>query len=611
MKTPLLPQRDPYPRNRELELATRRERYRFDYAYPAGVAVAAELPTEAEFSMCMAASVAKIQMQATQNAMESDLLRPRSTASRTLTFSLDQLKSIIQPGLLAQVIGTQLQTITNETRSDSPRAVTDYNALYATIARPAVADVFEQDWVFAWQRIAGANPMVLRRLGTPDVSGITLDDALFQRIAEHQYGPRYRDQRVHVAPMLETGRFYVADYEFLTRGKADAGSWLGVTKHLFSPVAVFAYFPPIAHFPARLMPVLIRLGQNATDRVVTPLDGNAWMRAKTAVQVADLIWHEARAHLGLTHLVMEAVAISSERSLASCHPLKLLLAPHYDFTLAINDFAKHHLISPGGQVDQYMATTIASFIGASGTALADFDLEAMLPEREIASRNVADSAALPIYPYRDDVLPVWRAIRRFVDAYVRLYYVDDLAVQADTELQDFRRELASHDGGRLPRIPEMQSREQLITMMAFFIFTASAQHSAVNYPQWPFMGYVPNMPAAAYADVLPPMHIEGGETLEESLRIPSLRDPALVAMLPSYSQSIGQLSLLYLLSGIRHNHLGEFAPGHFTDLRVLSVLRRFKDELSGIEGDTKARDVRRPMTYPYLLPSNIARSVHI
>lgn len=602
---PELPQNAANPRQRELELAKHRELYRFDYAYPPGVGVCAELPPEAQFSACMALEVARIQMEMDTNALKSGLSRPKRGRSTRFSASLERFSSIVSPGSLSRVLGAQLSALADETRSDRPVTLVDYDHLYATVERPAIADCFQEDWVFAWQRIAGANPMVLARADKARAASLGIDDATYRAVTEYHYGPGVTGAPATLADAASAGLVYVADFAFLAKADAKAGSWLGLTKYLDVPVATFVYYPPMGRFPARLMPLAIRLGQSEGSKLVAPTHGNAWLRAKTAVQVSDIIWHESRAHLGHTHLVMEAVAVSCERTMASCHPLKILLAPHYEFTMAINDFAKHHLVCPGGQVERYMATAIASFIGCAGTALADFDLLAMLPEKELESRDVRDPNGIAVYPYRDDAIPVFRAIRKFVEEYVGLYYPDDLTVLGDKELQAFRVELGAQDGGRLPRIPTIETRARLVDVMAFFLFTASAQHSAVNYTQWPFMGYVPNMPAAMYAE--PSTHY----ILDPDQRLPATWDPLFLAMLPSYSQSMGQIGLLYLLSGIRYNHLGRFCPFYFGDLRVLPVVRRFNEELARVESDAKARDVNRPMSYPYLFPSNIARSVHI
>ena len=175
------------------------------------------------------------------------------------------------------------------------------------------------------------------------------------------------------------------------------------------------------------------------------------------------------------------------------------------------------------------------------------------------------------------------------------------AVADDVELLAWTNELGAQDGARLGGITPPSTPAELTQLLTFFIFTASAQHSALNYAQWPFMGYVPSMPAAAYRSI---------PDQAKSRRVDDF-DREYFEMLPTYSQAAGQINLLYLLSGIRYNHLGDYLPCHFHDLRVVPVLRRFKERLEKVETDSRGRDQSRPMTYPYLFPSNVAQSIHI
>jgi arachidonate 15-lipoxygenase len=45
----------------------------------------------------------------------------------------------------------------------------------------------------------------------------------------------------------------------------------------------------------------------------------------------------------------------------------------------------------------------------------------------------------------------------------------------------------------------VQTRDYLVDAVTLIIFTASAQHAAVNYPQSFIMSYAPAMPLAGYA----------------------------------------------------------------------------------------------------------------
>jgi arachidonate 15-lipoxygenase len=75
-------------------------------------------------------------------------------------------------------------------------------------------------------------------------------------------------------------------------------------------------------------------------------------------------------------------------------------------------------------------------------------------------------------------------------------------------LQNWVAELISPEGGRVKNVGEMTggheiiaTRSHLAKILAIIIFTASAQHSAVNFPQASIMAFAPAMPLAGYAPV--------------------------------------------------------------------------------------------------------------
>jgi hypothetical protein len=64
-------------------------------------------------------------------------------------------------------------------------------------------------------------------------------------------------------------------------------------------------------------------------------------------------------------------------------------------------------------------------------------------------------------------------------------------------------EPTSHQGRRIKKlgtsvdgVEQIESRTQLAKILAIIIFTASAQHSAVNFPQASIMSFAPAMPLA-------------------------------------------------------------------------------------------------------------------
>lgn len=60
--------------------------------------------------------------------------------------------------------------------------------------------------------------------------------------------------------------------------------------------------------------------------------------AKCYFNLADSSVHESASHLGFTHLFGESVVIATHRYLAPSHPIFRLLAPHFLYLLAINEW---------------------------------------------------------------------------------------------------------------------------------------------------------------------------------------------------------------------------------------------------------------------------------
>ncbi|MFN6069425.1 MAG: lipoxygenase family protein, partial [Pseudanabaena sp.] len=126
-----------------------------------------------------------------------------------------------------------------------------------------------------------------------------------------------------------------------------------------------------------------------------------------------------------THLVIEPFVIATNRQLASNHPLYILLKPHFQGTLAINDAAQSGLISPGGTVDKLLAGTIGSARALSVHGVKTFNFNESLLPIALKKRGVDDPSLLPDYPYRDDALLIWEAISTWVKNYLSIYYAND------------------------------------------------------------------------------------------------------------------------------------------------------------------------------------------
>lgn len=511
--------------------------------------------------------------------------------------------------------------------SGDDRAAQQRTQFYGSLAenqrtRPIAVQIHERDGglsdrEFARQRLAGTNPMMIRRVKqTDDLALIASANAL--KLAD--------GSRLDLVEAATANRLFVADYPLLqqlTAAELQPGRYVG------SPIALFY------RSDTQLEPVLIQL---EPGRVVVPSpsgDSDDWQRAKLFVQTADITHHELIDHLGNTHLAMEAFAIATPRQLPAHHPLSQLLRPHFQFLLAINTRGNVVLLSEGAAIDQLMAPTREASLGLINEAYRQRSFRDYALPKDIQQRGI-EPEFLPEFPYRDDAVLLWEAIQRYVSRYLQRYYADDRAVQADPYLQAWAAELgtplnarsrqefpqapgwlpsdlaietglkleALPDYARVPNFPApaveqplgtIASLHQLIEIATQIIFTCGPQHAAVNFSQFDYAGYVPNAPLALYS---------------RPDRAASLTD-----LLPSAAQDLGQMELTFALSGIRWGQLGSSDLIRFADAGDRQILAQFQADLTEIEAKIRRRNLDRlsnwGVDYPYLLPSLIPNSINI
>ncbi len=476
--------------------------------------------------------------------------------------------------------------------SDHPRALQTYLDNFKTIDIPAIAYTFQDDLEFANLRVAGPNSVLIEAVSAvPDKCQIT---------AEQYSAVVARDQ---LEDALAQGRLFQCDYSALSI--IEPGEWDGIAKYLTCPVALFAV-PPGGD---SLVPVAINCNpSNDASPVMTPAMSETrqwgWEMAKLVVQVADGNYHELFAHLARTHLVIEAVAVATHRHLAELHPINALLVRHFEGTMFINEAAATSLITPGGPIDHIFAGTIQSSQKTAVEARLSFDFDKGMLPKDIEARGVGTSSALTNYPYRDDGLLVWEAIETWVKEYVRVYYDADRDITGDTELQAWAGAIA--DSGKLLGFSAPATIQDLIDLCTMTIFTASAQHASVNFPQKAIMEYAPAVTGAYWQ---PAPDTQQGGTKTDWL-----------AMMPPETLALEQLKVLYLLGSLYYRPLGTYLspqypyPQWFRDPQIVGAegpLARFQAALASVESQIVSRNAERMRPYDFLLPSLIPSSTNI
>jgi len=465
----------------------------------------------------------------------------------------------------------------------TPRTLAQYNEQFQILEVPEIAQHLHDSQTFADLRVAGYNPLVLERV-TSLPAKFPLDPATFRK------APGFENDSLKAA--LAEGRLYLADYaalDVLEPGQQPA------PKQVYRPIALFGV--PTAG--GLLKAIAIQVTQTPDKGTLFGPKDPGWNKAMTCVQSADSNYHEMISHLGRTHLLVEPFVVATYRRLEKQHPVRRLLMPHFEGTIFINGLAVDLLVNPGGPVDLLLEGTIESDLelAAEGVLSVPFD-QSGLPAW-LKNRGLDDPAKLPFYPYRDDGLLIWQAIAQWVSGYIAVFYSSDAKVQQDAALQAWAVELIAEDGGRVKGFGQnggIQTRAYLAEVLTTLVFTASAAHAAVNFPQKDIMSYTPAVPLAGYEAVPSSGDVDAYPWID---------------LLPPLDMAMLQIGVLTLLGGVYYTRLGQYRPGYFKHPQLKPLLKNFQRRLNEIEVTIQERNLHRPVSYSFLLPSKIPQSINI
>ena len=496
----------------------------------------------------------------------------------------------------------------------SVSSLSDFNQVFELFGVPAVTGQWQDDRVFASQRLAGLNPMLVQRVTADGAVGVAWP-SLRARLS-----PKVTDATVsHFLPGLtleqavSQGRLFVCDYAALGRITADpdaVGVFAG--KRPWAPLVLYVRTDD---FPG-LQLAAIQLDQPATEDVAVllaaeasaPGNFNRWLMARLFVQAADISYNQSVNHLGMTHLLEESFALSTHRQLATSHPLNVLLSKHFTALLVINQLGKMTLLKTGpeGLINQLLECGVGGKdnepLGASGlisAAYAGWKFDDLDFAAQLARRGM-DSGSLPYFPYRDDGMLVWEVLGQYARDYVALYYKGDADVTEDSELQAWAHELRT--AGNVTSLPALDGVETLVKVVQRLLWTAGPQHASVNFPQVEYTTFMPNYPGAPYA-------------MPENFNTSPIGEAQVLACLPPVAGTAVQVQTSYTLAGYHYDRLLDYADQLSPE--AAAVCQRYFNILqTKVEPEIARRNVERQnqaglLAYPYFLPSNIPNSTSV
>ncbi|KAD4384231.1 hypothetical protein E3N88_24399 [Mikania micrantha] len=231
-----------------------------------------------------------------------------------------------------------------------------------------------------------------------------------------------------------------------------------------------------------------------------------WKLAKAHVLAHDSGYHQLVSHWLRTHCVTEPYIIATNRHLSQMHPIQRLLLPHFRYTMQINSLARLLLINAMGIIESTFSPGkyCMQLCSDAYDQLWRFDHEA-LPADLISRGMAVEDPTLPHgvkltiedYPFANDGLLIYDAIKQWVTSYVNHYYPQANLVDSDEELQSWWNEIRTVGHGDKkdePWWPQLKTQDDLIGIVSTIMWVTSGHHSAVNFGQYDFGGYFPNRP---------------------------------------------------------------------------------------------------------------------
>ncbi|XP_051141928.1 linoleate 13S-lipoxygenase 2-1, chloroplastic [Andrographis paniculata] len=325
-----------------------------------------------------------------------------------------------------------------------------------------------------------------------------------------------------------------------------------------------------------------------------------WRLAKAHVLAHDTGYHQLVSHWLRTHCCTEPYIIATNRQLSAMHPIYRILHPHFRYTMEINGLARSALINGGGIIETTFsplkyAIELSSVVYDKLWRFDEQALPADLISRGLAVEDPNEPHGLkmtiPDYPYANDGLLIWDAIKQWVSDYVEYYYEDDSIVKSDTELQawwDEIRTVGHADKKDEKWWPELNSPEDLIGILTIIIWITSGHHAAVNFGQFDFAGYFPNRPTIARK----PMPTEDPKEQERESFM-ERPEEFLLECFPSQLQATLVMAVLDILSthSPDEEYIGEQIEPYFAHDKIINAaFERFSGRLKEIEGIIDARN---------------------
>jgi len=443
------------------------------------------------------------------------------------------------------------------------------------------------DKYMARQSVAGANPVM--------IEGVNANNPLPEQFKIDQAALSLSSEELEQA--IKEERLYMANLSMLKMLQDSPGTVDGHKKYSTAPIALY-YLPD----DGDLRPLAIQLDAtedtSEDNPILTPADGNKWKLARTCFMAADGTVHDLWTHAVQIHYVMESIIMVTYGQLSKKHPLLALLDPHLQYTLSVN---VHPLYERGsnGKVPYYgqmFPPDNDALVKFMGEGMRQFKFRERALPKDLKRRHVENGKL--DYPYRDDGLPIWNAIQDFAREYVDVYYKTDQYVLDDYELQAWAKQLGgdrAEGACGLEDFPtSFSTKKEVAEIFGQIIYIATAHHSSIHFPQYPYSQFVPNMPNAIYAS-------------PKELLKTNVEQDQLMTLFPRFKIAMFQTFLYYAVN-FKVNRIGEYPVKMFCP-EAVPVIEKYQQKLKELSSSHREKYRTAKDKYPYMNPEHIPNGV--
>ncbi|KAI3823211.1 hypothetical protein L1987_04644 [Smallanthus sonchifolius] len=325
-----------------------------------------------------------------------------------------------------------------------------------------------------------------------------------------------------------------------------------------------------------------------------------WKLAKAQVLSHDSAYHELVSHWLRTHCVTEPYIIATNRQLSQMHPIKRLLLPSCRYTMQINALGRLALISAGGVIESTFSPERYCMQISSDAydQLWRFDHEALPADLISRGMAVEDSTAphgvkltIEDYPFANDGLLIYDAIKQWVTSYVNHYYPQADLIGSDEELQAWWNEIRTV--GHVDKKdetwwPQLETPDDLVVILSTIMWVSSGHHSAVNFGQYDFAGYFPNRPTIARTKM--PNEDPTDEEWQSFIKRP---EDLLLNCFPSQLQATKVMAVLDVLSSHSPDEEyigGTIEPAWEAEPAIKAAFLEFQKTLNQLESIIDSRN---------------------